>query len=109
MRSRTLPDLLRDSHVGCIVVAELIAAGLGALLRAVENPALWAVSSVVNWISLKAVHDQVVPDWILSCVPSIGWTFDAALLFAAAYLISVWIYTPRKRAGRIPLASPTGD
>ena len=100
MRSRTLSEIVRDTHVGSIVLAELIAAGLGALQRAVENPALWAVSSVINWVSLQAVHDQAVPDWILNCVPSIGWILDAALLFGAAYLIAVWIYTPKKRAPR---------
>ncbi|HWR17102.1 MAG TPA: hypothetical protein VN577_19895 [Terriglobales bacterium] len=98
MRTRVLPELLRDTHIGAIIVAQFIAAALQATLRVIEEPLVWALFQIINWFSFKAVRGNFTTyDERLDCVPMLGWIMNAAVLLAVAYLIAAWVYTPRKR------------
>ena len=96
MRRRSSSELLRDTHIAAIVVAQLIAAAIAALIRIVEMPASWAISSVFNFIAFRTVHDTPLtiysPNWWFAAVSLLM----ALVNLATAYLLTVWVYGPHR-------------
>jgi hypothetical protein len=99
MRPRSLTELLRDTHIGSIIVAQFTASALAALVRLIEPLLSWTITTILNWFATHALRDSVSPFTLVS----FSWSMLAMLFlgiainFAAAYLLAVWIYSQRDR------------
>ena len=121
MRPRTWQEVLRDSRVGSILIAQLIATGLGYLLFPLSWPITWLLAPIINYIASRGFRADIVPlngtpygsGWQFSALFVVGALLRAAISLAAAYLIAIWIYTPKKSVVRHRILdtrpSPSGD
>jgi hypothetical protein len=103
MRQRTLHEMLRDSHVGSIIVAKFIAEGLSGLVSSIGWPLAHIVESLVNFVVTRIFHDAMVPftetwtTWKASALTFGATMVLSVLALAVAYLLAVWVYTPVQR------------
>lgn len=115
MRPRTIREMLRDSHAGSIIVAELIALGLANVLAAISWPLNIVLASVMNYVVVNGLRNYAAPfapftlntQLLLYIIGGPLLTSVSALL--TAYLIAVWVYTPEKRVRRLRTLVPKGS
>jgi hypothetical protein len=107
--------------VGSILIAQLIATGLGYVLVPLCWPIKGLLTPLINFIATRGLGADIAPlngspygsGWQYTGLVVVSALLRAAVSLAAAYLIAVWIYTPRRRAARHPVLetrlSPSTD
>ena len=103
MRRRHVSEMVRDSRVGAIIIAKLIAGALAWLIAALSFPVAGVVGRVVNWIGMHAFRDVMLP---MDPLPILWWNIVGSILECAVTLVfalvfASWVYTPRRR-GTVP-------
>jgi hypothetical protein len=91
--------VLRDAHVGAIIIAKLIVGGLESLLGVGQHWLLWMIVSFAKWTVVFGRFDDVapIPAFHPNLLQFAHWMLQLPVCFGLAYLFAGWVYAPAKK------------
>jgi hypothetical protein len=92
---KPLREVLGESYIGAVAIAVLLFWSIELVLWALWGPCYRAVEFIFTAIAILGIpyssHGFTMPDWLL-VFRTISYLFSALAFFAAAWVLSRWVY-----------------